>query len=619
MDELLYIIWIPLAAGLLLAFVPGSLRRITGVITSLVTALSFAFAIALFAGKGLSGHLTMSLLPELAEKFPVADWFAGRFGGLYVDELARLLIMLITFFSFIISVYSLKYTGGVHKIRGYYSYILLTMAFSSLAVISDHLLYFIFCWGILGITLYKLIKGSDEEGAAAAKKTLIIVGASDTIMLLGIAIVHKMVGSFTISGAGISTTTTLGAVAFFALLIGSFTKAGAVPFHTWVPDFAKKAPASSTALLPASLDKLLGIYFMYRICTELFEPGEWITLLLVVAGVSTIIIGVMMALVQHNMKQLLGYHAVSQVGYMVLGIGLGSPLGIAGGLFHMVNHTMYKSGLFLVAGNVENRFGTDQIEHLGGSARYMPITFMAAVIFALSISGVPPLNGFASKWLIYQGVIDFGEGAGIANRLWPLWLGLAVLGSALTLASFIKFLTGVFLGRTARPSGAGVASTGMLIPVIVLALICVVTGVMATPWVIPKIISPLAPGFVYAGIWQSGTVSLMVLLSIVIGVLIYLAGDIRKFRTEDSFIGGERDQNITRVSVLDFYKTISQSRIFRPLYEAAGKRWFDIYDLGKGIVLYFSHLAGKAHTGILPFYIAWLVSGLVILLILMLI
>ena len=419
------------------------------------------------------------------------------------------------------------------------------------SVISDHLLFFIFCWGVLGITLYKLIKGSDEEGAAAAKKTLIVVGASDTIMLLGIAIVHKMVGSFTISGAGISTSTTLGAVAFFALLIGSFTKAGAIPFHTWVPDFAKKAPASSTALLPASLDKLLGIYFMYRLCTELFIPAEWITLLLVLAGVSTIIIGVMMALVQHNMKQLLGYHAVSQVGYMVLGIGLGSPLGIAGGLFHMINNALYKSGLFLVAGNVEHRFGTDQIEHLGGSARYMPVTFMAAVIFTLSISGVPPLNGFASKWLIYQGIIDFGEGVGIANRLWVIWLGLAVLGSALTLASFIKFLTGVFLGRTSKPSNAGVASAGMLIPVAILALICVVTGVMATTWVIPKIIKPLTTGFDYPGIWQSGTVSMMVLLSIVIGVLIYLAGNIKKFRTEDSFIGGERDQNITRVSVLE--------------------------------------------------------------------
>jgi formate hydrogenlyase subunit 3/multisubunit Na+/H+ antiporter MnhD subunit len=617
MDELLYIIWIPLVAGLLLAFLPDSLRKLTGFITIGVSALAFTFAIILFAGKGLSGHMTLGLIPELADRFPAINGFISRFGILNIDELARLLLLLITFFSFIITIYSISYTIPNHRIKGYYSWILITMTFSSLAVISDHLLFFIFCWGILGITLYKLIKGSDEEGAAAAKKTMILVGASDTIMLLGIAIVYQLSHSFEISGAPISTVGVVGAVGFFCLLIGSFTKAGAVPFHTWVPDFAKKAPASSTALLPASLDKLLGIYFMFRICTGLFTLTEWITLLLVAIGVLTIIIGVMMALVQHNMKQLLGYHAVSQVGYMVLGLGLGTPLGIAGGLFHMVNHTMYKSGLFLAAGNVEHRFGTDQIEHLGGSARYMPVTFLAAVIFALSISGVPPLNGFASKWLIYQAIIDFGSGSGIANQLWILWLGLAVLGSALTLASFIKFLSGVFLGRTIKPSNAGIAKTSMLIPVSILALICVVTGIFATPFVLPKIIQPLTDGFETAGIWQSGRVAILVLVSIVLGVLIYLTGSIKKFRTLDSFIGGERDQEVTKVSVLDFYKTISQAPLFSSMYNGASRRWFDLYDVGKGIVLFLSRKAGGAHTGILPFYIAWLVTGLIILLVIM--
>jgi len=618
MDELLYIIWIPMAAGLLLFLMPESLRKFTAYTAVAVTALSFAFAIVLFTGKGLAGDLTICLIPQLADRFPVIDWFLRHFGALRIDELARLLLLLITFFSFVITLYSVSYTIPNHRIKWYYSWILVTLSFSALAVLSDHLLFFIFCWGILGITLYKLIKGSDEDGAATAKKTMILIGASDTIMLLGIAIVFRLSDSFALNGAAIATNNALGAVAFFCLLIGSFTKAGAVPFHTWVPDFARKAPASSTALLPASLDKLLGIYFLFRICTGLFTLSEWITLFLVSIGVTTIIIGVMMALVQHNMKQLLGYHAVSQVGYMVLGLGLGSPLGIAGGLFHMVNHTMYKSGLFLVAGNVEHRFGTDQIEHLGGSARYMPVTFLAAVIFALSISGVPPLNGFASKWVIYQAIIDFGSGTGIANNLWVVWLGLAVLGSALTLASFIKFLSGVFLGRTIKPANAGIATPLMLVPVSILALICVVTGIFATPWVLPRIIQPLTTGFEYQGIWQSSQVALLVLVSMVVGVLIYLAGNIKKFRTEDSFIGGERDQDVTRVSVLDFYKTISQAPFFRSMYDAASKKWFDVYDIGKGIVLYFSKIAGSAHTGILPFYIAWLISGLVILLVIML-
>ena len=620
MNELIYIIWIPLAAGLLLMAVPESLRKITGILSALAGALAFIFSIVLYTGKGLSGHLNLLSLSGFADKVQGADPGLNALAALNIDEIARLMILLITFFSFIVIIYSLRYTSTNHRIRRYYSYILLTMVFSILAVISDNLLFFLFCWGILCITLYKIIRGSDEEGAAAAKKTMIIVGASDSILLLGIAIVHKVSGSFGISDAGIQTTSALEIIAFFCLLTGAFTKAGAVPFHTWVPDFSKKAPASSTALLPASIDKLLGIYFMFRICTDLFTLNEWITLILVLIGVLTIIIGVMMALAQHNVKQLLGYHAVSQVGYMVLGLGLGTPLGIAGGLFHMVNNALYKSGLFLVAGNVESRFGTDEIDNLGVSPRYMPYTFIAALIFSLSISGIPPLNGFASKWIIYQGIIDFGAGTGIASKLWVVWLGLAVLGSALTLASFIKLLAGVFFRDKRKPQkGSFEVKASMTIPVIILAVICLLTGIFATPYIIPKIIMPLTGGMEYSGSWQSGLVTVMVLVSIVLGILVYLSANIKKFRTSESFIGGEPGFKARGISVLDFYKTLTAAPFFAPIYRAASRKWFDVYDIGKSIVLYCNRIFSTAHTGILPFYISWLISGLILLLIIILI
>jgi len=620
MNELLYIIWIPLAAGLLLMAVPESLRKLTGVLSALTSAFAFTYSVIVYVGKGLTGHMSLVNTPVLDRQLRGLEEGISALGTINVDEISRLMIMLIAFFSLVVIVYSLWYTNTNHRIRRYYSYILITMVFSSLAVISDNLLFFIFCWGILCITLYKIIKGSDEKSAATAKKTMIIVGASDTIMLLGIAMVQKVSGSFNISDAGIETTSALGAIAFFCLIIGAFTKAGAIPFHTWVPDFSRDAPASSSALLPASIDKLLGIYFMFRICTDLFILTEWITLVLVIIGVMTIIIGVMMALAQHNIKQLLGYHAVSQVGYMVLGLGLGTPLGIAGGLFHMVNNALYKSGLFLVAGNVESRFGTDKIENLGVSPRYMPLTFIAALIFALSISGIPPLNGFASKWVIYQGIIDFGNGLGVANKLWVIWLGLAVLGSALTLASFIKLLAGIFFGDSQKPrKGSFEVKAIMTIPVIILSAICLITGILATPYIIPKIIMPLTGGLEYDGSWQSGLVAAMVLVSIILGILVYLAASKKKFRTDDSFIGGEPGFKARGINVLDFYKTVTGSSFFSPIYRAAEKKWFDIYDVGKGFILYFNRIFKTAHTGILPFYISWLISGLVLLLIIMLI
>ncbi|GAI75218.1 unnamed protein product, partial [marine sediment metagenome] len=167
-------------------------------------------------------------------------------------------------------------------------------------------------------------------------------------------------------------------------------------------------------------------------------------------GSFTIIAAVMMALVQHDLKKLLSYHAVSQVGYMVLGIGTGIPLAMAGGIFHMLNNAIYKTSLFLGAGSVEHRAKTTQLNKLGGLARVMPITFVTFFIAALSISGVPPFNGFFSKWMIYQGVAELGKLGGGGN-LWIVWLLAAMFGSALTLASFIKLIHAIFLGVPSNP------------------------------------------------------------------------------------------------------------------------------------------------------------------------
>jgi NADH:ubiquinone oxidoreductase subunit 5 (subunit L)/multisubunit Na+/H+ antiporter MnhA subunit len=323
----------------------------------------------------------------------------------------------------------------------------------------------------------------------------------------------------------------------------------------------------------------------------------------------------MMALNQHNYKRLLGFHAVSQVGYMILGFGLGSLIGIAAGLFHMINHALYKSGLLLTAGCIEYRTGEENLDELGGLSRAMPVTFFAALIFAMSISGVPPLNGFASKWMIYQGIIDFGAGSGIANKLWVIWLGLAILGSALTLASFIKFIGGVFLGR--RKAGlekVHEVPVLMWVPIVVLALFCISFGVFATNYIVPKFFMPITGEFQFTGFWNSSFVSLLVVISIILGVLFYLASNLKKFRTEDSFIGGEKIQDQTSYSTPEFYKTIGEFRFFAWMYQKAEARWFDIYDLSKQGVLWLSHQLSEGHTGVLPVYVLWVFTGLIILL-----
>jgi formate hydrogenlyase subunit 3/multisubunit Na+/H+ antiporter MnhD subunit len=393
MNEIISIISLPVLAGLLLFFVPekfstfkGLAAMVISIITGYLTIVIFSsdnhllFLNDLFAGSGLS----------------VSGFDLLRSSGKYLvfncDNLSKLIVLFVSLFTFLILLYSLVYMKA-GRVKNYYPYILITLGCAYGAVLSDNLLLFLTFWGVLGITLYKLIQSNNEESSATAKKTLILIGASDSIMIIGIAIIWKITGSLSMGEISIPTTNVLSVVSFLALLTGSFTKAGAFPFHTWVPDYAKSASASSSAYLPASLDKLLGIYFLARITTNIFVLNEWLTLLLLSIGVISIIAAVMMALIQHNYKRLLGFHAVSQVGYMILGFGLGSVIGVAAGLFHMINNAMYKSGLFLSSGCVEYRTGKEDIDDLGGLSKAMPVTFFATMIFAMAISGVPPLNG----------------------------------------------------------------------------------------------------------------------------------------------------------------------------------------------------------------------------------
>jgi len=598
-----YAIIITLAAGLLLFAIPDRARTIKG-ITALVVAVA-------------AGILTAGLYTTGSQRFVPDLWNAGKYLSLRTDNLSTLILFFISLFSVLILLYSLIYLKG-RSIKNFYSWFLLTLGCSYGAAVSDNLLLFLTFWGILGLTLYKLIEGKDEESSATAKKSLILIGASDSIMIIGIAILWRITGTLNMSEIQISTGSPVTTVAFLALLAGSFTKAGAFPFHTWVPDYAMNAPAVSSAYLPASLDKLLGIYFLARILNGMFITGEWLTLILLILGVSTIITAVMMALIQHDYKKLLGYHAVSQVGYMILGMSLGSVIGVAAGLFHMVNHALYKSGLFLSAGAIEYRTGKNKIDDLGGLSRAMPVTFAAALIFAMSISGIPPLNGFASKWMIYQAIIDFGSGAGLANKLWVIWLGLAVLGSALTLASFIKFIGGAFLGRR-RSEFEKVREVPFLmwIPLSLLALMCVGFGVFATILVVPRLLMPVTGTFSFTGYWSSGLVSLLVIVSILAGILIYLATGIKKLRTSDSFIGGEKFHDQTAYPTPEFYKTFGEFRFLSVMYRWANEKWFDIYDLSRQAVLWFSHKLSLGHNGILSGYIIWVLAGLAILLLIM--
>jgi multicomponent Na+:H+ antiporter subunit A len=305
---------------------------------------------------------------------------------------------------------------------------------------------------------------------------------------------------------------------------------------------------------------------------------------------------------------------------MVSGFGLGSPIGIAGGLFHMINNALYKSGLFLAAGSVEKRTGREDLDGLGGLSKAMPLTFIAALIFALSISGVPPFNGFASKWVIYQGIIELGKGAGAASRVWVVWLILAVFGSALTLASFMKFISGIFLGRLKKGiEGAREVSVLMWLPQIVIALLCAAFGIAGTLFVVPRLIVPVSGEFQFGGIWAANTVTWLVIVSLAIGFLLSLPGRSKRYRTVEGFIGGEPVNEETAFDAAEFYKTIGDFKLFSYFYANAEKKVFDLYDNTKNLILNINTAFRKAHSGLLPLYTLWVVAGFLAMVVVLLV
>lgn len=600
MNLLHYLIIIPFIVGLFCLVIPKKLSKLRDLLAISGSLATFYFTIVSFLGK------------------PV-EWFYNNLLLLRVDNLSGFILLAIGLFGVLIVLYSLKFMAGKERLNEYYTYLLWTIGGACGAILANNLILLLVFWGFLGLTLYLLIGIGGPEATPAAKKTFIIVGGSDCLMILGIAIIWFLTGSFQMDNISVHLTGMLPTIAFISLTIASFAKAGAMPLHTWIPDCAEKAPIPVTAFLPASLDKLLGIYLLARVALDLFVMNKSMGLLLLIVGAFTIIAAVMMALVQHDLKKLLSYHAVSQVGYMVLGIGTGNPIGIAGGIFHMLNHAIYKSCLFLTGGAVEHRTQTTNLNKLGGLAKLMPITFVTFLIAALSISGVPPFNGFVSKWMVYQGIIELGKGG---DKLWIIWLVAAMFGSALTLASFMKLIHSVFLGSPS-PSihqprlKRNEVSFAMWMPMAILAGLCVIFGVFAYKVPLKNLIIPAVPGVSFLGFWSPSLTTLLIIIGIILGVIIYWLGNIRGLRTDTTYVGGEIIPQESRVTGVDFYDTIKDLGTLKGIYKKSEKKLFDIYDQGTKFVFFFIRGLRKIHSGILPTYLFWSLFGMLILFIIM--
>ncbi|OAA30679.1 hypothetical protein AT15_09625 [Kosmotoga arenicorallina S304] len=523
-------------------------------------------------------------------------------GVFSLDGLSYFALLFANILGLAFSIYLLK----SEKLK-FHVYFIMTMSFVNGALMTQNAIAFLIFWGLAGLMLY-LFALSFKNAFGVAKKTLIISGISDSLLIFAFFLLGYSNTNLIGSSNGEFDPWKITALSFIAL--ASFAKAGAFPLHTWIPEYCEKAPVESAFILPASLDKILGIYLLARLFLEHSVMPQNLRIVIAGIGAFTIIIAVMMALIQHNARKLLGYHAVSQVGYMVLGIATGNPVGIIGGLLHTVNHSIYKSGLFMAAGNVESSAGTVELAELGGMARRTPLTFSGMLVCSLSISGIPLTNGFVSKWLVYQGVlIAMAQSLYGYRILYALFLIMALFGSALTLASFMKLNYSIFLGKTTeKTKNTREASSAKLTALLINASLCLLIGIGWKFFPLPLIEKSLGMNFESSAGFLSATQLLgLIVLSFVFGAMIYFI--FRKVRVDDAFVGGQKDTMKFRVSGTGFFNDIRNMKPLKAIYNGAEKGYFDVYaQLKAGIKAAVAPLK-LLHTGELSFYSVWVVIG----------
>ena len=562
--NLLTVIIVPAVLSLLALLFPARARGVREGI-ALIGTLANLVAAAMLFGKNAS--------------------FDVPWGGFGIDFSLRLyhfssfILLASSGFAFLTALYSSVFMKGREFSKQFYFYFLITVTLVNGAVLANNLVVLLFFWEGLLVTLFGMIMTGSRAAFPTAVKAIVLVGLSDLCMMLGIGMTGFLAKTLEIDKIHLPLDR-WGTFAFIFLMIGAISKAGSMPFHSWIPDAAVDAPLPFMSLLPAALEKLLGIYFLARICLDLFafNAGTPISCLVMTIGAVTILLAVMMALIQKDYKRLLSYHAISQVGYMILGIGTALPAGIVGGLFHMINHAMYKSCLFLTGGAVEKQAGTTDLRKLGGLGRRMPVTFTCFFIAAAAISGVPPFNGFFSKELVFDGALESGT----------IFYFAAVLGAFFTAASFLKLGHSAFLGKPAK--GAGTvheAPWPMLLPMIVIALGCVLFGVY-NPLPLNGLIQPILgtrlEGHNYAGLpknWLLVGISLIVLAAALLNHLYGVK------RTKCGLGAVDHIHHAPGLSTI---------------YKWAEMRRFDPYDIGMFIVNGLSRLFWRIDRGIDRFY-----------------
>ena len=411
----------------------------------------------------------------------------------HIDKLSAVFLLLMPFVGLASMLYAIEYMSKVYADQSparYYPFALLLMASIVGVVTSSDLFFFFIFWELMTLISWALVwfERESETSVRAAWQYFVATHVAAACMLIAILVVYSKTGSFAFAHLGVGGLSPVLVNMVLALfLIGFATKAGVFPLGGWLPQAYPAAPSPASAMFSGAMMKT-AIYGVFRVFVEFLAPEHrevWGGIIAVL-GATSIFVGTLTALLQDDSKRVLSFHSIGQVGYMLLGIGTGifflnsnpaiAMVALIAGLYHVVNHACFKSLLFLNAGAAEYATGTRDLNKVGGLGALMPITMVTAIIASLSIAGIPPLNGFASKWLIYQSCFR----GGLVMPFFLLLALVAFFSSIATLASFMKFLGAIFLGKlsTAGKTVTGDVPRSMQIPQIALAAACMLLGIV---------------------------------------------------------------------------------------------------------------------------------------------
>jgi formate hydrogenlyase subunit 3/multisubunit Na+/H+ antiporter MnhD subunit len=419
-------------------------------------------------------------------------WLGAHFR---IDALAAFFLVVVNLGGAAASLFALGYGSHEEAPQRVLPFYPVYLAAMNLVVIANDAFSFLVSWEFMSLTSWALVIAHhrDPENMRAGYVYLLMASFGTLALLLAFGLLAGADGDYLFDGIRASPpSAALAALVLILVLVGAGSKAGVVPLHAWLPLAHPAAPSHVSALMSGVMTKV-AVYGFVRVVFDLLGPPDWWWSMVVLAvGGATAVMGVLYALMQHDLKRLLAYHTVENIGIIYIGLGLAlafkahgmalaAALALTAGLFHVFNHSVFKSLLFFGAGAVLNATGERDMEHLGALIHRMPQTALVFLVGCVAISALPPLNGFVSEWLTFQAILLSPQLPSWGLKLLVPAVGaLLALSAALAAACFVKAFGVSFLGRARTPAAATAQETDSksLAAMYILAALCLVAGIL---------------------------------------------------------------------------------------------------------------------------------------------